>query len=316
MAARFIPEPDGLRLEVEEQNARYPITIDPLAQQAYLKPIAVGTSQAGDWFGYSVAVSGDTVVVGAPQEDSSSTGINSTPNELAAGSSGAAYVFIRTAGVWSQQAYLKPAAVGPGGQAGDHFGLSVAISGDTVVVGAPEEDSASIGVNSVPLEGATNSGAAYVFIRSGGGWSQQAYLKPPVVGTTRAGAGYEFGWSVAISGDTLAVGAYDEASSSTGINSSPNDSAPGAGAAYVFARTGAVWSQQAYLKPVAVGTTQANDHFGASIALNGDTVVVGAYLEDSSSTGINSTPNEAVTPVRVQPMCSPGVAGCGASKRT
>ena len=113
LAARFTREPDGLRLEVEERSARYPITIDPIAQQAYLKPAAVGTSQAGDWFGYSVAVSGDTVVVGAPQEDSSSLGINSTPNELAAGSSGAAYVFTQSGGVWSQQAYLKPAAVGP-----------------------------------------------------------------------------------------------------------------------------------------------------------------------------------------------------------
>ena len=122
LAARFIREPGGLRLEVEERNARYPITIDPIAQQAYLKPAAVGISQAGDWFGYSVAVSGNTVVVGAPQEDSSSLGVNSTPNELAAGSAGAAYVFSQSGGVWTQQAYLKPAAVGPGGQAGDHFG--------------------------------------------------------------------------------------------------------------------------------------------------------------------------------------------------
>jgi hypothetical protein len=293
LAARFTREPNGLRLEVEERSERYPITIDPVAQQAYLKPAAVGATQAGDWFGYSVAVSGDTVVVGAPQEDSSSLGINSTPNELAAGSAGAAYVFTQSGGVWSQQAYLKPALVGPSGQAGDHFGWSVAVSGDTVVVGAPEEDSSTVGVNSVPLEGASDSGAAYVFVRSGGVWSQQAYLKPPVVGTTRAGAGYEFGWSVAISGDTVAVGAYDEASSTTGINSSPNELAPGAGAAYVFARSGGAWSQQAYLKPAAVGTSQANDHFGAAIAVSGDTVVVGAFLEDSSSTGINSTPNEA-----------------------
>ena len=293
LPARFTLEPDGLRLEVEERSSSYPITIDPIAQQAYLKPAAVGTTQAGDWFGYSVAVSGDTVVVGAPQEDSSSLGINSTPNELAAGSAGAAYVFTQSAGVWSQQAYLKPATVGRGGQAGDHFGFSVAVSGDTVVVGAPEEDSSSVGINSVPVEGATDSGAAYVFVRSGGVWSQQAYLKPPVVGSSRAGTGYEFGWSVAISGDTVAVGAYDEPSSSTGINSSPNELAPGAGAAYVFARSGGVWTQQAYLKPAAVGTSQANDHFGAAIAVNGDTVVVGAFQEDSSSTGINSTPNEA-----------------------
>ena len=172
-----------------------------------------------------------------------------------------------------------------------------------------------MGVNSTPLEGATDSGAAYVFIRSGGVWSQQAYLKPPVVGSTKAGAGYEFGWSVAISGDTMAVGAYDEASSSTGINSTPNEVAPGAGAAYVFARSGGVWSQQAYLKPAAVGTTQANDHFGAAIAVSGDTVVVGAFQEDSSSTGINSTPNEwPAAPVRR--MCMSGTRGCGVSRRT
>ena len=288
LAARFVRDRDGLRLEVEEQSARYPITIDPLAQQAYLKPAAVGTSQAGDWFGYSVAVSGNTVVVGAPQEDSSSVGINSTPNKLAAGSAGAAYVFTGSGGTWTQQAYLKPAAAGPGGQAGDHFGFSVAISGDTVVVGAIAEDSATTGVNSTPLEGATDSGAAYVFVRSGSTWTQQAYLKPSAVGASNTGD--EFGWSVAISGDTIAVGAYDEASSTTGINSSPNEGAPGAGAAFVFARSGSTWTQQAYLKPAAVGTTQANDHFGVSIAVSGDTVVVGAFQEDSSSTGINSTP--------------------------
>jgi FG-GAP repeat len=223
LAARFLREPDGLRLEIEERGAHYPITIDPVAQQAFLKPALVGSSQAGDWFGYSVAVSGNTVVVGAPQEDSSSLGVNSTPNELAAGSAGAAYVFTGSGGVWTQQAYLKPLAVGPGGQAGDHFGWSVAISGDTIVVGAPDEDSSTTGTSSTPLEGATNSGAAYVFFRNGSTWTQQAYLKPPVVGTTKAGAGYEFGFSVAISGDTIAVGAYDEASSSTGVNSSPNE---------------------------------------------------------------------------------------------
>ena len=74
----------GVRLLVEERGARYPLTIDPIAQQAYLKPAAVGTTQAEDQFGYSVAVSGDTVVVGAPGEDSSTTGVNSTPNESAA----------------------------------------------------------------------------------------------------------------------------------------------------------------------------------------------------------------------------------------
>jgi len=312
LAARFTRESGGLRLEVEERNARYPITIDPFAQQAYLKPAAVGTTQAGDWFGYAVAVSGDTVVIGAPQENSSTTGINTTPNELAT-KSGAAYVFVRTAGVWSQQAYLKPAAVGTT-QVDDRFGWSVAISGDTVVVGAIREDSPTTGVNSTPAEGAQDAGAAYVFTRTAGVWSQQAYLKPAAVGTTQVSD--QFGYSVAVDVDTIVVGAYDEASSTTGINTSPNELAPGAGAAYVFSRTSGVWSQQAYLKPAAVGTTQANDHFGAAVAVSGDTVVVGAFDEDSSSTGINSTPNDRQAAKPGRRMCLPEVRVCGASKRT
>ena len=112
------------------------------------------------------------------------------------------------------------------------------------------------------------------------------------------------------------MGAYDEASSSTGINSSPNELAPGAGAAYVFARSGGVWSQQAYLKPAAVGTSQANDHFGAAIAVSGDTVVVGAFQEDSSSTGINSTPNEGAGGAGAAYVFVRNAGACGASRRT
>ena len=258
-------------------------------QQAYLKPAAVGTSQANDHFGAAIAVSGDTVVVGAFQEDSSSTGINSTPND-AAGGAGAAYVFARSGGAWSQQAYLKPAVVGPGGQAGHLFGTSVAVSGDTVAVGADHESSSTLGINSTPNDGAGSSGAVYVFTRNAGVWSQQAYVKPSAVGTTQVGDG--FGTSVALSGDTMVVGAIGEDSSTTGINSTPNESAALAGAAYVFTRSAGVWSQQAYLKPAAVGTSQAGDQFGWSVAVSGDTVVVGAYLEDSSTFGVNSTPNE------------------------
>jgi hypothetical protein len=281
-----------VRLLVNERGARYPITIDPIAQQAYLKPAAVGTMQTGDQFGYSVAVAGDTVVVGARLEDSSTTGVNSTPDEGAI-DSGAAYVFVRSAGVWTQQAYLKPGAVGTT-QAGDWFGSSVAISGDTLVVGALREDSITTGVNSSPDDiggNNLNSGAAYVFVRSAGVWTEQAYLKPTAVGTTQAGD--QFGYSVAISGDAVVVGARFEDSSATGVNSTPDESAADSGAAYVFVRSAGVWTQQAYLKPAAVGTTQAGDWFGYSVALSGDTVVVGAYVEDSATTGVNSTPNES-----------------------
>jgi hypothetical protein len=76
------------------------------------------------------------------------------------------------------------------------------------------------------------------------------------------------------------------------VNSTPNEDADDAGAAYVFVRSGEVWSQQAYLKPAAVGITQAWDQFGYSVSVSGDTVVVGAPGEYSSTTGVNSTPNE------------------------
>ncbi|MEK6281236.1 MAG: FG-GAP repeat protein [Acidobacteriota bacterium] len=275
-------------LSVDERGARYPLMIDPIAQQAYLKPAAVGTTQARDNFGQSVALSGDTAIVGAPFESSNTTGVNSTRNESAA-ASGAAYVFTRSAGVWTQQAYLKPAAVGTT-QGADNFGFSVAVSGDTVVVGAYLEDSSTTGVNSTPNESAADSGAAYVFTRSAGVWTQQAYLKPATVGTSQAVD--LFGISVSISGDTVVVGAQQEDSSTTGVNSTPNESGGESGAAYVFTRNAGVWTQQAYLKPAAVGVTQELDFFGTSVAVAGDTVVVGANGESSSTTGVNSSPDD------------------------
>ena len=237
LASRFEKAGEhSVRLVVEEHGARYPLTIDPIAQQAYLKPAAVGTTQYLDGFGTSVAVSGDTVVVGANAEDSSTTGVNSTPNDTGGANfnSGAAYVFVRSAGVWTQQAYLKPAIVGTT-QEGDEFGSSVAVSGDTVVVGANAEDSRTTGVNSTPNEDASGSGAAYVFVRSAGVWTQQAYLKPAAVGTSQASE--SFGSSVAVSGDTVVAGARFEASDTTGVNSTPNESGV-AGAAYIFTGLG------------------------------------------------------------------------------
>jgi hypothetical protein len=269
----------SVRLLVEERGARYPLTIDPIAQQAYVKVTEAGSGAVSDRFGSSVAVSGDTVVVGATGEDSSTTGVNSTPNE-GASNAGAVYVFVRSGTNWSQQAYLKAGQV----STADTFGVSVAVSGDTVVVGAAGEDSSTSGINSIPDEGATSAGAAYVFVRSGTNWSQQAYLKASQVSTND-----QFGVSVAISGDTAVVGADREGSSTTGINSTPDELAPEAGAAYIFVRNGTNWSQEAYLKASQV---TANDEFGYSVAVSGDTVVVGAWQEDSSTTGINNSPNE------------------------
>ena len=130
----------GLRVVVEETGARYPIIIDPVARQAYLK---ASNTEANDLFGWSVAVSGDTVVVGTVGEDSVAVGVNGDQANNSLPSSGAAYVFVRSGNASNQQAYLK--ASNPGRS--DRFGWAVAISGDTILVGAPDENSRSTGVN-------------------------------------------------------------------------------------------------------------------------------------------------------------------------
>jgi uncharacterized repeat protein (TIGR01451 family) len=263
-----------LTLLVDDAGAEYPVTVDPWVQQAYLKASNTG---ANDNFGWSVAISGDTVIVGAPGEDSNATGVDGNQTSNSSLTSGAAYVFVRSGSSWSQQAYLKASNTG----ADDQFGSSVAISGDTVVVGAHREDSIATGVDGNQADNsASNSGAAYVFVRSGTTWSQQAYLK-----ASNTGAGDQFGFGVTISGDTVVVGAYGENSNATGVDGNQFDnSATLSGAAYVFVRSGSTWSQQAYLK---ASNAEADDQFGYSVAISGDTVVVSALSEDSSATGVD-----------------------------
>ncbi len=249
--------------------------------------VKASNTGADDRFGYSVALSADgaTLAVGAVGEDGSGTGSGGDQADEAAPDSGAVYVFTReSAGSWSQQGYLKASNT----EAGDGFGRSVALSADggTLAVGADEEASSATGVDGDQADNsAPSSGAVYVFTRDGAGaWSQQAYLK---ASNTDAGDG--FGRSVALSanGTTLAVSAEGEASSTTGVGGNQaNDSAPGGGAVYVFARDGAgVWSQQAYIKAF---NTEEYDFFGRSVALSADgaTLAVSADGEDSDATGV------------------------------
>jgi hypothetical protein len=202
-------------------------------QQAYLK---ASNTHMDDVFGYAVAVSGDTVVVGASGEGSNATGVNGDQSNNSTPGAGAAYVFVRNGTTWTQQAYLKASNTGAFG-ADDNFGFSVAVSGDAVVVGAPYEDSNARGVNgNQSSNSALNSGAAYVFVRNGTTWTQQAYLKASNTGTDD-----HFGMSVAVSGDTAVVGAFDESSNATGVNGDQSDnSASGSGAAYIFNGLGLV----------------------------------------------------------------------------
>ncbi len=192
--------------------------------------LTAGDGAVGDQFGFAVALAGDTALVGAGLDDDNGE------------DSGAAYVFIRTGGSWSEQAKL----LANDGTDWDFFGHSVALAGDTALVGAPGDD-----------DNGWTSGAAYVFIRTGSVWSEQAKLLP-----SDGAKGDYFGQAVTVDGDTAIAGA-------------PNDDDNGwtSGAAYVFIRTGIVWTEQAKLLP---SDGSAHDWFGLSISLDGRTAVVGA----------------------------------------
>lgn len=250
------------------------------AQQAYIK---ASNTDAGDQFGQSVAIAGDTLVVGAPMEDSASIDIDGEQDDESAENAGAAYIFLRSRTTWTQQAYVKASNT----KSGDNFGQTTVISANTIGIGAPAEDSSATGIDGNQDDTlASEAGAVYVFERSGSGtvWAQQAYIK-----ASNTDAGDAFGSALAISGNTLAVGALREASSASGVNGNQTDnSASGSGATYVFLRSGTVWSQQAYLKASNPGT---EDLFGYAVALSGNTLVVGASAEDSNATGVNGSQN-------------------------
>ena len=203
-------------------------------QQAKLLP---GDGAPLDRFGRDVSISARTVVVGAPGDEDNGP------------KSGSAYVFVRSGGAWSQEAKLLPGD----GQQEDHFGMAVGLSGDTAVVGAPR----------YVVNPGSGSGSAYVFVRSGTAWTQQAKLLP-VPATPKL----FFGRDVGASGETIVVGV-------------PWDDAPGenSGSACVFVRSGTTWSQQGKL----VASDGAPfDYFGSDVSLEGDRIAVGAYYDDDN----------------------------------
>ena len=188
---------------------------------------------ANDNFGSSVAVSGGTAVIGAYNRG---VGGNS--------SQGAAYVFVQSGTSWSQQAELTASD----GEGSDLFGVSVAVSGGTAVVGAYHH---RVGSNN-------NQGAAYVFVQSGTSWSQQAEWT-----ASDGGENSRFGVSVSVSGGTALIGA----------NGQPVGSNSGQGAAYVFVQSGTSWSQQAELT---ASDGVSSDQFGRSVSVSGGTALIGS----------------------------------------
>ncbi len=217
-------------------------------------------------FGASVAISGDTLVVGADHESRAGAQAGADEKLMA----GAAYVFVRDGGKWSQQARLEASNA----DYKTHFGGSVAISGDSLIVGAIGDKSAAGGVNGDQADKSlVSAGAAYLFVREGTKWSQQAYLKAP-----KPGEFDEFGGSVAISGERLVVGAKSTRDQTDKQRNRP-------GAAYVFTRQAATWDRGT---PIMASNPENGDQFGGSVAISADTVAVGAAREDGFARGINA----------------------------
>lgn len=212
----------------------------PARGQCLAERLFAADAAAGDYFGGAIAMSDDTIIIGAQEDDT-----------LGGADAGSAYVFVRSGGVWVQQAQL----LASDGGAGDRFGAAVALSGNTAVVGAYQDDRPA----------GPNVGSAYVFVRSGGVWTQQAQLV-----ASDGGGGEWFGWSIALDGDSAIVGAMN---ARTGGRSQ-------SGAAYVFIRSDGAWTQQARLS---ASDSNASDRFGSSVGIAGDTVVVGAFGDDTAA---------------------------------
>lgn len=271
----------------------YSRTGNTWAQAAYIKAANNGSN---DWFGYSLSVNGDTIAVGAIKEDSNQTTITNgtTASGINANTdSGAVYVYKRTSGTWAQEAYVKAANNGTN----DYFGRSVSINGDSLAVGAIQEDSNQTTVTNGATAAAdnlsTDSGAVYVYKRNGSIWAQEAFIKAANNGPLDS-----FGYSVSISGDSLAVGAIDEDSNqntiTNGTTASADNSITASGAVYVYKRTGVNWNQEAYIK-ASNNISKTYVYFGESVSISGDTLAVGAPGENSDQSSItNGTTSSTV----------------------
>jgi len=224
-----------------DSGSAYVYTLSGTVWTEQVKLTASGGSE-DDSFGGSVAIDGDTIVIGAYSD-----------NTFRGPNSGSAYVYTRSGTVWTKQAKLTASD----GAEGDRFGNSVAVNvdADTIVIGAYGDDT----------ENGDNSGSAYVYTYSGTSWTEQAKL------TASDGAAYDgFGNSVAIDGYTIVIGAYSD------VTKYGEDSC----SAYVYTLSGTVWTEQFKLT---ASDGAANDQFGISVAISGDTIVIGAEYDDTDS---------------------------------
>ena len=225
----------------------------------YRATLTAPDGEENDWFGNSVDVHENTIVVGAWWDDDNidtTTGSGVGDDDDGGMNSGSAHVFVRD-GIdysWSHQAKLMDAV---NGNAEDRFGNRVAIHGDTVIVGARGDDHDP---DDVDGGGKVDTGSAYVFGRTGESWTMQAMLVSP-----HSAPGDQFGNNVAIYEDTVVVGArWDD------------DAEIDSGSAHVFVKDGddGAWTHRARL--VALGGGEAEEYFGFTIGIDNGTIVVGS----------------------------------------
>ena len=253
-----------LTLRVDDRDAPYPVRVDPFVQAGKL---TASDGVGGDVLGSSVAISGDTVVVGAPN---AKVGANQQQ--------GAAYVFVKSSNGWADATETAKLTASDGAS-GDQFGTSVAVSGATVVVGAPFA--------------ANSQGAAYVFVEPGNGWAN-ATETAKLTASDGTSTNW-FGYSVGVSGDTVVAGAPLAA---VGANQFQ-------GAAYVYVRPVGGWVTGTETAKLTASDGAGSDHLGWSVGISGATIVAGAPNH-----------NQGATYVFVEPAVSGWTTGHETAKLT
>lgn len=246
-------------ISVTTAEAVWPITIDPLFVTETKVTGADSDAAAGDRFGWSVALSGDTVLVGAYLDDD------------AGASSGSAYVFVKPGTGWADGTETAKLTASDAAS-GDRFGEAVALSGDTALVGARNGDA-----------GIADSGSAYVFVKPISGWATGTETAKHTASDAASGDG--FGESVALFGATALVGAFlgDAGAASDIVNFS--------GSAYMFVKPATGWATRTETAKLTASDAVAGDRFGDAVALSGDTALVGAYQDDDGSIGTDFNHN-------------------------
>ncbi|MCU7959182.1 MAG: FG-GAP repeat protein [gamma proteobacterium symbiont of Bathyaustriella thionipta] len=222
-----------LALQLNTSHARYPLSIDPLVSTE--SKLTASDEGVGDFFGFSVAISGNTALIGA------------YGNNDAGSDSGSAYVFIRDGNNWTEQQKLVASDAG----FSHRFGQAVALQGNSALIGAPLDNHAGAG-----------AGSAYVFVRSGSTWTQQQKLT-----ASDAASNDSFGAAVSLSGDTAVIGA----------RSDDHDGRFGSGSAYVFVRSGSTWTQQ---QKLTASDAQGGDNFGVSVSIYANSILIGSNFDD------------------------------------